>query len=166
MNMNNNDINIVDYIDQPILAVVDDIPQMDELTRKIFGKNGRFAKSIYKSAIVQNLSYVYKNKDNKIIAICLNRYESDENKVEIDIFCVDENYRKRGLAKKLLLHSIENCKTKGIYNFCLNVSITNITAINFYFKFGFKIERFINDYYPNDSPPDSHAYVMVLNKAE
>ena len=139
---------------------------MDELTRKIFGKNGRFSKSIYKSAIVQNLSYVYKNKDNKIIAICLNRYDSDENEVEIDIFCVHENYRRRGIAKKLLLHCIEICKTKGIYNFCLNVSITNIAAINFYFKFGFKIAKFINDYYPNDSPPNSHAYVMVLNKNE
>lgn len=162
--MNNISVDTIDYIDKPILAVVEDIPQMDELTRKIFGKNGVFSENIYKSDIKQNLSFVYKTKDNKIIALCLTRYNLNDNEVEIDIFCVHENYRKMGLGKKLLLHCIEYCTNKGIYNFVLNVSVTNISAINFYFKFGFKIAQFIKSYYPNDKPPNSHAYVMVLNK--
>ena len=162
--MDNNNKDIIDYIDQPILAVINDIPQMDALTREIFGKNGVFSENLYKSAIKQNLSYVYKNKDNKVIAFCLAEYESDKNKVEIVVFCVHENYRKKGIAKKLLQHCIQNCEVKGMHNFYLNVSVTNFTAINFYLKFGFKVVEFIKNYYPKDSPPNNDAYLMVLNK--
>ena len=35
-----NNIDFMDYIDNSILAVIDDIPQIDSLSREIFGKDG------------------------------------------------------------------------------------------------------------------------------
>ena len=56
---------------------------------------------------------------------------SDENG-EIDSLAVDPNFRRLGVAKKLVLSALENFREKGISTAIAQVRTTNEAAILFY----------------------------------
>lgn len=98
-------------------------------------------------------------KNKELIGFLILRIESI-NHIHILSFAINPNYRKRGLGK----YFFDYIKSKFANSiFTLNVQITNITAINFYFKQQFKITNFIQDYYSN--LPIKGAYQMTYIKS-
>ena len=69
------------------------------------------------------------------------------DRVEIDYIIVDEKYRNHGIATKLLNYVIEN---NNISNITLEVRESNVIAINFYEKNGFKKAAIRKNYYKNE----------------
>ena len=74
---------------------------------------------------------MYKDIDIKGILV----YELIYDRAEIDYIIVDENYRRKGIATKLLNYLETN---NNLYNITLEVRESNIDAIKFYEKNGFK----------------------------
>ena len=67
-------------------------------------------------------------------------------KIHILSLAIHPKFRNRNLAS----HILDNLKNKFIPEIItLYVQISNIPAVNFYFKNNFKIEHFIKDYYTN-----------------
>ncbi|KAJ5070140.1 n-alpha-acetyltransferase 50 [Anaeramoeba ignava] len=63
-------------------------------------------------------------------------------------FGIDEKFRKRGIGTKILKKAIEKIKkNEEIKEIVLHVKKTNINAISFYKKFGFKKKEVIENYY-------------------
>lgn len=62
---------------------------------------------------------------------------------------IDKFYRKKGIAKTLLLKCIEECKELYISNFFLEVDENNGPARNLYESLGFEKTRIRNNYYKN-----------------
>ncbi|MDU2585109.1 MAG: ribosomal protein S18-alanine N-acetyltransferase [Anaerococcus prevotii] len=67
--------------------------------------------------------------------------------VEIFTIAVDEDFRKRGIGRKLLSHLIENSKASGAREIWLEVSVKNFKAIELYEKFGFEKDGIRKNYY-------------------
>ena len=152
---------------KPVLAVIDDIPQIKQLGASFWGREGIYSDKFYMNTLKQNLSYVYKEKirnRNILIAICLVDYDETTNFVGIDLMCVNKDYQGKGFGKALLSFCINNCIEKGYIKFYLHVATTNKKAIGLYKKLGFYIAKFVANYYCNDKPPDNDAYLMKLYK--
>ena len=147
---------------EPVLAEMDDIPQIKEIGYDFWQKNGVYSQNYYISVIKQKLSFVIKVKRYIIIAVCLVRYNEKTGFVGIDLLCVKRDYQKKGIGKLLLNYCIENCKKLGFKKFYLHVATTNLPAFHLYKKLGFKVSETIKNYYFNDLPPDNDAYLMKL----
>lgn len=93
--------------------------------------------------------------DDKINGIII--YNLFYDRIEIEYIIVPEEYRKKGIGSKLL-SEIEEQK---INNITLEVRESNITAINFYKKNGYKIEAVRKNYYGNED-----GYLMMKEIGE
>lgn len=64
-------------------------------------------------------------------------------KGEIYNLYIDENYRRKGLAKKLIKHAENYLSSKGIEFLELKVTETNLPAVKLYEKLNFKKTRIV-----------------------
>ena len=71
------------------------------------------------------------------------------DRMEIDNFFVDEEYRNSKIGTKLLAHLVSLAINFRVINITLEVRVSNIVAINLYKKFGFR-EVAIRKYYYGD----------------
>ena len=86
-----------------------------------------------------NKYIVVADLDSKVIGylsiIC---YTNENNSyLYLDDFCVDSNYRGKGIGTKLIEWIISYAKENGIGILKLHVDENNITALSFYNKLGF-----------------------------
>lgn len=77
--------------------------------------------------------------------------------VDLEGIVVKENFRKRGVATKLLGVLFDKVKDLGKDKIFLEVRESNIVALNFYVKCGFEKISVRKNYYPNGE----NATVMV-----
>ena len=98
--------------------------------------------------------FCYK-KNNKIIGFI--SYSIIYERAELNYIVVDEEYRRKGIAQKLLDFVLADLKNNMVENFSLEVNVNNKEAISFYLKNGFEIETIRSNYYE-----DGDAYLMVL----
>ncbi|KAI5187732.1 N-alpha-acetyltransferase 50 [Nematocida homosporus] len=61
----------------------------------------------------------------------------------------------KGLGKILVDKTEEICRENGIDHIVLHVQTCNNQAIMFYYKLGFKLVKYVKDYYYNVSPKDA-----------
>ena len=98
------------------------------------------------SMIQENLSYVYRINNKLVGFIILTKKENNE--ILIFTLFVFVNFRRRGIATKLIKFSMDNARIiyKDAY-FTLHVMVTNENAFNLYKKLGFKVTKNLPDFY-------------------
>ena len=84
--------------------------------------------------------------DNEVVAYLV--YEDIFDRFEIDYIFVNENYRCRGIASKLLNELFKIGFDRNVINITLEVRKDNYNAISLYLKHGF-VERAIRSKYYN-----------------
>ena len=67
--------------------------------------------------------------------------------IDIGNIAVKIDYRKKGIAKELVLYLLAFCKDNNIESINLEVRVSNIPAIKLYESFGFKKEGIRKNYY-------------------
>ena len=77
-------------------------------------------------------------------------------RIELDYIIVDKNYRKCGIACKLIEYLINYAKKKNILNITLEVNENNLSAINLYKKYKFEVTSRREKYYK-----DNDAILMI-----
>ncbi len=92
--------------------------------------------------------FVYeKNDDIKGYAFCviqdLSRCDNlcPDKSLYIDDICVDENYRRHGVGKKLYEHVVQFAKEERCFNITLNVWAKNPGAQAFYESMGMTVQK-------------------------
>lgn len=88
------------------------------------------------------LGGVVMEEDNNILGYVSYSYDGDI--LEIYNLCINKNHQKKGLGYKLMNHIFDILKPKSSI---LEVSETNIPAINLYTKLGYKLIRRRKGYY-------------------
>ena len=93
---------------------------------------------IYK--LFLNGKIIFAEIENKIIGICAGYMNDEINKnAFISILGTDLNYRKQGIATKMLELYTEECKRKSMKRIFLETYKENNSALKFYNKEGFII---------------------------
>lgn len=136
----------------------EDISDVSELLRQVnlvhhlirsdlFKKNNKYTNEELASLINDEKYHIFVyEENNKVIghAFCEDIIIENSNllvshkTLYIDDICVDENNRKKGIAKKLYLYVREFAKDNGYYNINLNVWEKNDSAKSFYDSMGLK----------------------------
>lgn len=96
-----------------------------------------------------NNIYLIAELENKIVGICFsqmkeilnNKIMKNRKILHIEDICVDENYQKKGIGKKLYNQIVELAKEKNIDNIELMVWGFNENAIKFYENLGMSIKN-------------------------
>ena len=101
--------------------------------------------NINSTSLNNDFMHIITYKDSIIKGVLV--YSLIYDRVEIDYIIVDEKYRNHGIATKLLNYVIEN---NNISNITLEVRESNVIAINFYEKNGFKKAALRKNYYKNE----------------
>ena len=127
-----------------------DFIQVNELLKNF---NYELNKESFNNDFLKVLVY----DDDFIKGILVYQYLYD--RLEIDYIIVDSDYRKIGIATKLL-KTLENTY-KNIENITLEVRESNKSAINFYLKNGFKEIARRKNYYK-----DEDGILMIKNLGE
>lgn len=128
-----------------MIKTIDDINSINDISNNIF--NFDVKTTIYSKIIVYEI-------DNKIVGFLV--YDLIYERCEIEYIAVKKEYRNRKIGSKLLEYVINDCILNNIVNITLEVNVNNISAINLYKKFSFKIEAIREKYFNNDD-----AYLMV-----
>lgn len=147
---------------EPVKMKIEDLPQIAEIYISYWGTMCLYPDTTFERIIRQDLSYVYKIKD-EVIAFCLIYYDLNDDNAEIALLCVKKEFKGNHLGKSLLSFCINYCKDLNYKNFSLHVSTTNMPAINLYKNLGFVTRDFIKEYYDDGKPEDNDAYFMTLN---
>lgn len=104
----------------------------------------------FKNGLLNNNNiYLVAELKNKIVGICFshikevsnNKIMKDRRILHIEDICVDENYQKRGIGKKLYSQIVELAKEKKIDNIELMVWGFNKKAIKFYENLGMSVKN-------------------------
>lgn len=96
-----------------------------------------------------NNIYLIAELENEIVGICFsqikeilnNKIMKDRRLLHIEDICVDENYQKKGIGKKLYNQIVQLAKEKNIDNIELMVWGFNENAIKFYENLGMSIKN-------------------------
>ena len=83
-------------------------------------------------------------------------FEEIYERIELDYIIVDNSYRRRGIASKLMDFLIEYSNNNNIINITLEVNENNLSAINLYKKYKFEVVSRRDKYYK-----DNDAILMI-----
>ena len=105
-----------------------------------------------------NADYAYyyvAEEDGVILGCCGLRNLSGEG--EITNVAVDAPFRRRGIARQLLKHALDEAARLGIGECTLEVRVSNLPAIHLYEQFGFRGEGVRPNFYEK---PKEDALIM------
>jgi ribosomal-protein-alanine N-acetyltransferase len=88
-----------------------------------------------------------------------------EERIHILNIAVDKDYRKRGIATKLITGLEKSASKQGIRYVSLDVRVSNDVAIAFYTKHNFQTIGQRTQYYPNDEDALIMAKSIKENKS-
>ena len=96
-----------------------------------------------------NNIYLVAQLENKIVGICFsqikeisnNRIMKDRKILNIGDICVDEQYQRNGIGKKIYNQIVQIAKEKNIHNVELMVWNFNKNAIKFYENLGMNVKN-------------------------
>ena len=83
-------------------------------------------------------------------------FEEIYDRIELDYIIVNDNYRRLGIASKLMEYLINYVKNNNILNITLEVNESNISALNLYKKYKFELVSRREKYYK-----DNDAILMI-----
>jgi ribosomal-protein-alanine acetyltransferase len=73
----------------------------------------------------------------------------EATRAELASIAVDPAYRGRGIAHKMMEHTLSLLRHAKIETWWLTARVNNVTAINFYISLGFRRTRTVKSYYEN-----------------
>ena len=139
-----------------------DLPKIIELEKSCFENEIAYSPKQLKYLITRaNSNSLVETYENEIRGFLVVLYKKGTSVAGIETISVGNQYRGKGIAKKLLFSSEEDMFTKGIKKIRLEVSMGNTSAINLYQKSGYIIKSILKNYYYFEHFGTHDAYRMV-----
>ena len=123
----------------------DDLDRIAEIVSSSLGEY--YPKSIYleRSSAWEN-GFIVGVEDGRVIAMLLGIVQG-KFETRILMFAVDKAYRNRGIGYEMMQRFIDLSVSKGATKISLEVRRSNLDAIRFYEKFGFRNTGVLFMYY-------------------
>ena len=129
--------------------------EIESLFIPIFGR-------VYSYSILLNMSNhiwsAYIN--NNLIGCILTKISSNSSLIYLILSGIKENYQTMGIGSSLLTMILNYAYKHSYTKIYLHTECINSRAINFYKKFNFQIDFFIENYYQRMSTFYPHAFQM------
>ena len=135
-----------------------DLDDVCVIEQECFGKDA-WNKNMLQSEYDGGSVFFGIKRDDKVVAYICARLIIDE--ADINNVAVLPDFRKQGMAQKLIQALVDFCKQKGIKRFTLEVNANNIPAKNLYGKMGFVSCGVRKGYYHGED-----AEIMWLDKEQ
>ena len=132
-----------------------ELDKIAEIERNIF-KEEAYSIDIIKDLYFHADFFIVAATDDEIIGYIIGEVRGGSG--HIITLAVKEEYRGRGIGSRLLGRFIKFVRKKGGNRIYLEVATSNIEAIKFYSKHGFKVIRILPEYYKSGED----AYLMEL----
>lgn len=130
----------------------DDLRPIGELAQELFGLSygevSRLERTVWSGwvAVV----------NDRVVGFLLARVVVDE--MEVGFLGVAPDYRRRGIAKQLVVEALAEAQRRRLRAVFLEVRKSNRSAQRLYQRLGFRLLRIRKDYYPG--PPSEDALVL------
>ncbi len=113
------------------------------------------------SLLEDETAVYYSILDNKQILACVFIYNwyPEKDFVKVTNIAVHPNYRKQGLAHKLLNHVTQEMRKNGAKRFCSETRSSNISMQKVFDDCGYKLNVTQENYYKN---PEESAFKYIL----
>ncbi|MDG6243080.1 MAG: GNAT family N-acetyltransferase [Methanolobus sp.] len=128
-------------------ALPSDIPEVVEIENCSF--KVPWPDFLFKSHLSNPGFLVY--KQDHILGYAIVGSSDDKRKAHLQSIAVRTEYRRKGIASKLLEWSIDLVKLYGFHKMVLEVRELNMNARIFYLRNGFEVEGMVEDYYLDDN---------------
>lgn len=132
-----------------------EVPAVAELERQIFSMPWS-EQGFYDTLTMENVIFLTAMEDRQLLGYCGIYLAADEG--EITNVAVAPEYRRRGIAERLVRRLLEETKPLGIRNYILEVRASNEGAIGLYRKLGFSVSGVRKNFYQK---PKEDAVVMM-----
>ncbi len=137
----------------------DDLEQVYEIDKNAFAIP--WHRSSFEEELKNILAtYLVARQDNIIVGYIGMWFVMDE--CHITNIAVHSDFRRQGIASKLIKQMIKLCKEHEISYILLEVRKNNISAQKLYEKFGFKSDGIRKDYYKN--PDNTREDAILMSK--
>jgi [ribosomal protein S18]-alanine N-acetyltransferase len=139
-----------------------DLQRMIDLERSCFGENIAYSPKQIKYFVTRaNSNCLVETYEDEIRGFLIVLYKRGTVVAGIETINVDNRYRGKGIAKKLLFASEEDMRLKGIRKIRLEVSRGNTAAVDLYQSSGYRIASVLKDYYHFEHFGTHDAYRMI-----
>ncbi len=91
----------------------------------------------FRDCMKQALATAVVTVDKAAKGVCVCKSSMIPDSCEIDVICIDKDFQRIGLGRKLLAHSLRNMRSMKIKTAFLWVNENNSDAISFFTEFGF-----------------------------
>lgn len=135
--------------------VPEDLKRVFEIENMSFDQS--YGINMFKQLYDMGIGFLVAEKEGYVIGYVMFwiKYEGQGHIISI---AVDKNYRRMKAGSRLLSKAIAILSLLPLENIFLEVRENNTEAVEFYKKFGFKIDRVVPGYYDNDEG----AIIMYL----
>lgn len=79
-------------------------------------------------------------------------------------FHVAESYQRKGIGRQLMMAAVKRSEGSGLRSITCETQNTNVNAIRFYRKLGFRLEGIDISYYSNEDYPQGEIAVFMRRK--
>ncbi len=134
----------------------EDIPVVAGMEREIFADFWT-ERGLRETLAQKNTILAGAWKNGRMVGYVIMYYVLDEG--EIARIAVDREYRRQGVAARLISELQDRCREAGIARILLDVRVGNEPAIAFYRRMGFKKDGIRRGYYVK---PEEDALLMSL----
>ena len=133
---------------------IDDIAAVAEIEFKTFSLPWKL-EDFWHEVINKDSESIVAELDGQVIAYACAWLSFNE--ADVANIAVAENFRGRGIGKKLFAELLNRVKLRGVKGVTLEVRVSNIAAIKLYESFGLKSVGIRKKYYCN---PEEDALIM------
>lgn len=139
-----------------------DLLRIIDLERSCFGDGMAYNSKQIKYLITHaNSNCLVETYDEVIRGFLVVLYKRGACVAGIETISVDNQYRGKGIGRRLLFASEEDMSTREIKKIRLEVSIGNSSAVKLYEKSGYRITNILKNYYYFKHYGTYDAYRMV-----
>ena len=131
-----------------------DLKRVFEIENMSFERS--YGIKMFQSLYDMGVGFLVAENDGYVIGYVIFWLKYD-NQGHIISLAVDKNYRRLGVGRKLLARAVSILSLLDIHTIYLEVSDKNTSAVEFYKKCDFKVDRIVPGYYGDDG-----AIIMFL----
>ncbi len=136
-------------------AGIEELPEIQRIENSCFGEE-RYPTDVLAAMIEEEGFETFLAEDEEIMGSATVNYRDELVAAQLVSIAVLPRFRGRGIARALLTEAEARVRKRGADRMVLQVSVTNVAAINLYLHQEYVLQGVIGDYYG----PGKDAYFM------